>query len=298
MRANEVIAALLNLVRVLRIKEFFFLFSLILHYLTYAFLLSYQHVFGSELKLKEYSSSVISSFYRKWTEKEFGVKFVDYENFPIDVFLGDYFQMDDFLPSKGWTVLDVGATCGDWSIIVGKYFGADKVLAIEPSPVAFFSLLKNIRLNNLTEVIIPINVALWDSDAQIPLWDSDAQIPLWDSDAQIRNFTSAFLSVQGSGSSLEVRTLKLDSLICETSLDNLDLLKIDTEGCEARVLKGAIFTIRKFRPKIIVEVHSREAREKVAGLLVSEGYRVVHEKVDSSGSFCSVLYFTTRALRP
>ncbi|MEM3586504.1 MAG: FkbM family methyltransferase [Candidatus Jordarchaeaceae archaeon] len=200
---------------------------------------------------------------------------MDYRRFPGDVFWGDYFQRNDFLPSKGWTVVDVGATCGDWSIIVGKFFEADKVLAIEPSPIPFSLLLKNTRLNNLTNVIIPIKACLWDSDTQISLHSTP----------------SSFLSVQSSGSELRVKARKLDSLIEETGLNNLDLLKIDTEGSELRVLYGGISAIRRFRPKIIIEVHSSELREKVVGLLLSEGYQVVHEKVNSNYPFVSVLYF-------
>jgi FkbM family methyltransferase len=254
-----------NIKAIVRVKEFSFIFRLISFYLILA--LSWFH--------QETFSYVIDSLYGKWVEKRFGVKFVDYRGFPGDVFWGDYFQREDFLPSKGWTVVDVGATCGDWSIIAGKFFGVDKVLAIEPSPIPFSSLLKNIRLNNLTNVIIPIKACLWSSDTQIYLHSSP----------------SLFLSVQGSGSALRVKARKLDSLIEETGLKDLNLLKIDTEGSELRVLRGAISTIRRFRPKMIIEVHSSELREKVIGFLLSEGYQVVHERVNSNYPLVSILYF-------
>jgi FkbM family methyltransferase len=209
-------------------------------------------------------------------EKRFGVKFVNYWGFPRDIFWGDYFQRKEFLPSKGWTVVDVGATYGDFSLVIGKFFGADKVLAIEPNPFAFSLLLKNILLNNLTNVIIPIKAYLWDNNNQIPLNPKS-------------NF---FSSVQGASSELKVKVKKLDSLIREIELNNIDLLKIDAEGSELGILRGGILTIRRFRPKIIVEVHSSDLREKVVGLLLSEGYHVIHEKVNFRCPLVSVLYFS------
>jgi hypothetical protein len=87
-----------------------------------------------------------------------GVKFRDVFRSMVEVFVDEEWG---FLSVNGRTVIDVGAFVGDSSI----YFalrGAKKVIAVEPHPKAFSELLGNIKfkLNNLIDVIIPINVAI------------------------------------------------------------------------------------------------------------------------------------------
>ncbi|MEO0119504.1 MAG: FkbM family methyltransferase [candidate division WOR-3 bacterium] len=57
------------------------------------------------------------------------------------------------------------------------------------------------------------------------------------------------------------------------------LIKIDVEGDEVNVLNGAKFTLKKFKPKIIVETHSDELKARCLNILNKLGYRVVN-KVD------------------
>ena len=48
----------------------------------------------------------------------------------------------------------------------------------------------------------------------------------------------------------------IDAIVAELSLQRLDLIKIDVEGFELDVLKGALQTIRRFRPRIVAEFNS------------------------------------------
>jgi hypothetical protein len=61
-------------------------------------------------------------------------------------------------------------------------------------------------------------------------------------------------------------------------LRKVDLIKMDIEGEEYNALKGAIKTIRKFKPKIIIEIHSKNLREKILEFLKNYGYNLVFEK--------------------
>jgi hypothetical protein len=51
-------------------------------------------------------------------------------------------------------------------------------------------------------------------------------------------------------------------------------IKIDTEGHEVEVVRGAIQTIRRWRPRILVEIHGAENGDQLAALLLFEHYKV------------------------
>ncbi|MGC8691602.1 MAG: FkbM family methyltransferase [Thermoplasmata archaeon] len=77
--------------------------------------------------------------------------------------------------------------------------------------------------------------------------------------------------VKGYKNNFETRTL--DSF----NLEKVDILKIDVEGFECDVVEGAINTISKHKPKIIIETHGSRLRDKCTELLGSLGYRVVRK---------------------
>ena len=56
-----------------------------------------------------------------------------------------------------------------------------------------------------------------------------------------------------------------------------DLLKIDVEGFEMEVLEGAIKTIKKYHPKIIIETHSRALEKQTKEFLSRLNYKLKHE---------------------
>ena len=86
-----------------------------------------------------------------------------------------------------------------------------------------------------------------------------------------------------SGGDIKIRSEKLDSY----SFKRADLLKIDVEGFEMDVILGAENTIRQFKPRIIIETHSKELRKKCRAFLSSLGYSLKVEgrtiTVKSSG---------------
>jgi len=75
---------------------------------------------------------------------------------------GEYVLLD----VKGKDIVDVGAFIGD-SAIYFALRGARKVIAIEPYPGAYAEMLDNIKLNNMENVIIPINVGLASKPGKI-----------------------------------------------------------------------------------------------------------------------------------
>ena len=215
----------------------------------------------------------------KLVEQKFGVKYV-FKAFPPDMLWNDYGESFDFLPKQNNVVVDVGANIGDWSIIVAKYYKA-KVIAIEPSFVPFKLLLKNIQLNDLQEQVIAVNCALLSEDKEIMM--------------SIAESDYAFYGIQEKHKS-KISAKTADTLLLkELNVSRIDLLKIDTEGSEYDILKGALEMISKFKPRIIVEVHSEELRRNVIKILVNSGYMLAHEKINFynvKSGICSILYLS------
>jgi len=214
-----------------------------------SFLLSFVKYFFGNLPL-------ILSNYLKMTEsrkvkliqKLFGVKYY-YVDFPPDIYWNDYFRIEDFLPEEDDTVVDIGATIGDYSVIAVK-LGA-KVVAIEPSSKSFSLLLKNIKLNKFENKIIPVRCATYSKDEKLTFSIDETSGYLYPcSKLPLRN-------------KIKVVAKTLSTLLGELNIQKIDLIKMDTEGFEYELLKGAKNSISKFKPKIIIETHSEELRRQV-----------------------------------
>jgi hypothetical protein len=75
-----------------------------------------------------------------------------------------------------------------------------------------------------------------------------------------------YLAADGETSAARVRTEKIDALVAG-GMAPPDLMKIDVEGAEAAVIRGAARTIDAQRPLMLIEVHSMEAARGVAAAL-------------------------------
>jgi FkbM family methyltransferase len=161
-----------------------------------------------------------------------------------EIFLEEIYNVEGFKPENGQTVIDVGANYGDSSIWWAKTFGC-KVVAFEPLVNVFNVLVENIKLNNAD--VVAHNLALGNGDDIIGRSDGN---------------------MFSSGGDVKIRSAKLDSY----SFESVDLLKIDVEGFEMDVLEGAENTIRRFKPRIIIETHSKDLRKRCHAFLSSLGY--------------------------
>ncbi|MGC8725305.1 MAG: FkbM family methyltransferase [Thermoplasmata archaeon] len=167
-----------------------------------------------------------------------------------EIYVNNIYEHRDFVPREGDVVIDVGAYYGDSSIYWAKKYKCI-VYAYEPLPDVYNIFLKNIKLNNLEDKIIAYNVALGKGDKVS--FDRETNM-------MTKNINGDF-----------IETKKLDDF----SFPALNLLKIDTEGFELDVLQGAMSTINKFKPKIILEVHSKKLKKDCINVLKSLGYNKI-----------------------
>jgi len=136
--------------------------------------------------------------------------------------------------AKNKIIIDAGANVGTFSLYAAK-LGAKKVYAFEPVKNTFDILKKNIVLNKVEGTVQPINLALGDKagDALISF------VSAGDEGASIEFF-------DGSKHTQNVIVTTVDKFMA--SKEKVDLIKMDVEGYEAKVIKGSAKTLKKFKP--------------------------------------------------
>jgi FkbM family methyltransferase len=141
---------------------------------------------------------------------------------------------------QGGRGVDVGAHVGRASLFMGMLVGQNgKIDAIEPVKENQNLLRHNIRLNHLSEVVKIIRAVCSSSEGIEYLFNGPT------------SFESS-LTLDFHKAGYNVRAITLDSLCNEKKID---VVKIDVEGAEAKVLKGASKLLKDDRPSFVMEIH-------------------------------------------
>ena len=156
------------------------------------------------------------------------------------------------------TAIDAGTFIGFHTVFLARHFGA--VYSFEPQPRCFRLLNANVELNGCGNVHT-YNVPLYDTETWMELANSELQqIPLKMRDGAVDYNTignaAALAFVPVGGSPAAVRSATIDSL----GLRDVGFIKVDTQGCDLRVLKGARQTIEACRPAVVFEVEEKLSR--------------------------------------
>lgn len=151
------------------------------------------------------------------------------------------------LLKPGDVALDIGANIGSLTIPMAKRVGpAGFVYAFEPQQSPFCCLCGNIALTHCLSSVRALNAAVSDFDGTI-------QVPIVDVNKPFNvggvRLADADYDAKSGLQKEEVPCLKIDSL----KLDRVDLMKIDVECMESKVLAGAAETIDRCRPAIVAE---------------------------------------------
>jgi FkbM family methyltransferase len=148
----------------------------------------------------------------------------------------------------GDVVLEAGANVGAYTLLFGQWVGtAGRVFAFEPDPSAFEGLERHLSINNLSEQVTAVAAAVTDGQAD------HMRLVLGESSG-ISRMASA---IDESGSRVtEVPALSIDAF-CATRHLTPQVIKIDVEGAELGVLRGARATIARGGPDLhlFVEMH-------------------------------------------
>jgi FkbM family methyltransferase len=167
--------------------------------------------------------------------------------------------------SAGDVLFDVGANIGFFTLLGGRLVGAGgAVVAFEPLPQNLVQLRKNVALNEFRQIMV-VGAAVSDE-----LGRASLVVPPGRRDA-------AHLMRPREGGELptiDVQVVTIDHWLGESGTRPPTVLKVDVEGAEINVLRGAQGTIEAWHPKILVEVHWLGQRfvEYVNGELEPLGY--------------------------
>ena len=156
----------------------------------------------------------------------------------------------------GMTVLDCGANVGNHSLYFARISKAEKVYAFEAAEDTYNILKKNISLNKLDDVIIAKKVALGEKDSR-------ANIKF------TRSKTNTGYNKVEESSDGVVEMRPLDELVQE----KVDFIKIDVEGYELEVLKGAHRILKEQHPIIWIEIW-KDNYEAISKYILSYGYKI------------------------
>ncbi|MBV8334164.1 MAG: FkbM family methyltransferase [Alphaproteobacteria bacterium] len=171
----------------------------------------------------------------------------------------------------GSVAIDIGASLGEWTVPLARAVGPmGRVLAVEPAPRNAAALRETLAANALHQAQLA-DCAIGDHDGC-----AEFAVPVV---ASARTDTgTARIGAPATGHQrLSVRLRTLDSLVGEQGLDRIDLIKIDVEGHERKVLDGAAATIERCRPTLVIETgHEAEGdRVVLCDRLCGLGYRLL-----------------------
>ena len=143
---------------------------------------------------------------------------------------------------RGDVVVDVGANLGYYTLLSAKLVGdTGKVYAFEPMHSAFERIKKNVSLNNFKNIILE-NAGISNKEEKLKVF-----------------FQNEYrVGIEQKGEKEEVKFIVLDDYIKKHKIKKLSLLKIDTDGYDFKVVKGAINIIKKFRPIVTAEISPYE----------------------------------------
>lgn len=138
---------------------------------------------------------------------------------------------------KGSCIIDAGAFIGDSALFMSPYTN-EKIYAFEPVQTNYELLLKTIELNNISN-IIPVKMGLGSRNETI----------------NMINEMSSSRYVENPGQNTEpTRVTTLDDFVEENKL-HIGLIKVDVEGFEKELLKGAIKTLQAQRPSLLLSIY-------------------------------------------
>jgi FkbM family methyltransferase len=180
---------------------------------------------------------------------------------------GTYEQAESSLMKQklrpGSIFFDIGAQAGYHTMYASSLVGpAGRVYAFEPAPTNLAYLKKHLLMNQLNNTFV-VDAAVSDVNGVSHFDCADSPV-------------AGHLSATGT---LAVRTISLDQEIDSGALPEPDYIKIDAEGAELKILKGAQKMLSRRHPILSVETHQwlpqfSSIRQDCIRLLFEIGYQV------------------------
>ena len=167
----------------------------------------------------------------------------------------------------GNTFVDVGANIGVITIPVAKKIGdRGHVVAIEASPSIFQYLEHNVTLNRLSNITLHNCAAFHNDSDNLPFYE-----------APVEKFGMGSLSAQFNSKPIATQARTLDNILTEQGIQHVDFLKVDVEGFEAAVFRGARCLLTSSKSPVIIFEFCDWAEDRVTGQIKGDAQRILME---------------------
>ncbi|MFA5371208.1 MAG: FkbM family methyltransferase [Sideroxydans sp.] len=157
------------------------------------------------------------------------------------------------LCGRGHVVFDIGANVGSHTLPMASYVGeTGRVYAFEPVPWATRKLKRNLELNDFKNINLE----------QIALSDSNSGNVEMEFRASFKIGSSSGVGADGKidegwwseCEKVNVPMITVDSYVAKKDIERLDLIKLDVDGFEGKVIRGGMETLKRFKPVLIMEI--------------------------------------------
>jgi FkbM family methyltransferase len=198
------------------------------------------------------------------------------EMIALEIFTFGLYERDlvkaiiSFLP-KGGTFIDIGANVGALTIPVAKALPCVSIICIEADPKLHLLLQQNVDRNNCKQVQV-ISCVVGSKDGQSVAFYQ----------APDDRFGMGSLGPQFNAAPIMLKQRSLDCILEDLHLDRVDVVKMDVEGAELNVLRGARRLLASKRPPVLFFEFCDWAEQRIAGqkpgdaqsFLFGNGYRL------------------------
>jgi FkbM family methyltransferase len=173
-----------------------------------------------------------------------------------------YFETNNPEP----VIIDIGAYIGLSILYFKKLYPNSTVIAFEPNPKSFKKLEENIFNNDIKKVDI-FNSAIWIKDGYKEMYVDNTNMNRF----SVASFNKDGWNKEVKSKKIRVKTEKIDKYISQS----VDLLKLDVEGSEQRILKSILPYFNNIK-NIIIEYHPTDDQniEKIIKIL-DKNYKII-----------------------
>ncbi len=203
----------------------------------------------SLIRLKNNTKFFVRNLMDLWVLTESYIN-KDYEKFGIPV-------------GRNWTVIDIGAGIGDFSILAAQASSRNKIYAIEPYESSYNLLIRNIKLNKIKNVRT-FQIAISSKQKKLGMMINQKNL----GNNRIKKYEK---------SKMFVNAISLEQFMNQNKIDHINLIKSDCEGEEFNIFQNLNRDSYKKIDHIVMEYHlfkSKYMLEKLVDTFRSNGFKI------------------------
>ena len=179
--------------------------------------------------------------------------------------------------------MDIGANCGEFTVLAAKYLTQGQVIAFEPLPRHIARMRRNIELNGFKNVTV-VEQGLSDHNGTAPMYLEIMGAAENENDV----FDTMFPHGPDRKQVGTINLTTLDAYLAAHPVKRLDIVKIDIDGAEMLALSGARETLEKFKPLVFIELCTTTSAaagyeaDDIVTFLLNMNYKLYSINPDSS----------------